>query len=132
MTPPLRLFRLANPIVRAVLLSRAHRLLSSTLVIVEYQGHRSGRPFRIPLRYATSPDGGLVAVAVQPEQKLWWRSFTERTSATLTLRRQRIEVRGGLTDGEARERSLAVYVARYPRSAGVARDAAVVVFTPDP
>ena len=32
---------------------------------------------------------------------------------------------------EARERSLAVYVARYPRSATLARDAAIVEFTPE-
>jgi hypothetical protein len=131
MTPPLRLLRLANPAVRAILGSPAHRLLSGRLVVVSYQGHRSGRSFRIPLRYAVSPDGRFVALAVRPEEKLWWRSFTEPASATLTVRRRRIEARGVLTEGEARERALAVYVARFPRSAHLVREAAIVEFTPE-
>ena len=127
--PPLRVLRLANPVVRAVLDSRAHGILSGRLVVVSYRGHRSGRTFRIPLRYARSPHGQLVAIAVQPEQKLWWRSFTEPAPATLTFRGQRVEARGALTEGDTRERALAVYAARYPRSAGLAPDAAIVVFT---
>lgn len=99
--------------------------------MVSYRGHRSGRAFRVPLRYAAAPGGRFVALAVQPEEKLWWRSFTEPAPATLTVRRRRIETRGELAEGEARERSLAVYVARYPRSATLARDAAIVEFTPE-
>jgi hypothetical protein len=125
------MLRLPNPVMRAVLDSRAHGILSGRLVVVSYRGHRSGRTFRIPLRYAASPDGRFVAIAVRPEQKLWWRSFAEPAPATLTFRGKRVETRGALSDGDARERALAVYVARFPRSARLARDAAIVEFTPE-
>ena len=116
--------------MRSVLDSPAHRLLSGTLVVLAYRGHRSGRLFRIPLRYAETTDGAVVAVAVRPKQKRWWRSFAEPAPATVTLRGERVEVIGALALGEDRERALETYVARFPRSAGLARDAAIVVFTP--
>ena len=76
---PLRALRLANPLVRVVLRSPVHRVLSGRLLVLSYRGHRSGRTFRIPLRYAETADGAFVAVAVRPDRKLWWRSFRAGT-----------------------------------------------------
>ena len=111
---PLRLLRLANPVVRAVLGSPGHRLLSGGLLVLTYRGHRSGRTFRIPLRYATMPGDRVVALAVGADGKLWWRSFSEPGPATLV-------VRGAQRSPAAdRFRSLALraYLARCPRAAG--------------
>ncbi len=127
---PLRLLRLANPLVRAVLDSRVHGILSGRLVLVEYRGPRSGRTFRIPLRYAPTGDGGIAALAVRPERKQWWRAFALGGSATLTIRGAPVSARGEITAGEARSAALEAYLARYPRSRRVAEDAAVVVFRP--
>ena len=124
--PPLRLLRLGNPIVRAVLDSPAHRLLSGTLVVVAYRGHRSGRTFR-PLRYAQTTDGAVVAVAGWSASAGGGRSPSP--DATLMLRGgNRVEAIGALAEGDdciVR----AAYVSRFPRSAALAQDAAIVVFT---
>lgn len=130
--PLLRLLRCASPVVRVVLGSPAHDLLGSRLLVLEYRGRRSGRSFRIPLRYAEGSDGSLVAIAVRPERKLWWRSFAAPRPATLTLRGRTVEVRGALAKSAVREAAVSTYLARYPRSAAVAADAAVVVFVPTP
>ncbi|HET8741221.1 MAG TPA: hypothetical protein VFM41_01240 [Gaiella sp.] len=124
----LRLLRLANPVVRVVLGSRAHRVLSGRLVVVEYRGHLTGREYRIPLRYASAIDGTIVAIALRAPEKRWWRSFRPSGTAVLTLRGARVDARGALVEGDARARALAAYLARYPRSARAAGDAAVVVF----
>ena len=129
---PLRALRIANPVVRAVLDSPAHRLLSRRLLVLDYRGHRSERAFRIPLQYAEDSDRRIVAVAVRPGRKLWWRSFEEPAPATLTLRGIRIEACGVLATGREREHARAAYVERHPRSTRVAQDAAIVVFTPRP
>jgi hypothetical protein len=126
--PPLRLLRLANPVVRAVLCSRAHALLSGRLTLLSYEGHRSGRTFHIPVRYAELGDGRVVAIAVRPRRKLWWRSFAEPREAALELRGHRVPVVGRLAEGDAREQAAAAYASRYPGSAGLVRDAALVVF----
>ena len=127
-----RALRLANPFVRAVLGSPAHPLLSGRLLVLSYRGHRTTRSFRIPVQYATTGDGTIVALAVHPERKLWWRSFVASAGARLTLRGEQVDVRGALVDGVEREAALAAYVERHPRSARLAQDAAIVVFTPMP
>lgn len=124
----LRVLRLANPLVRVVLASRAHPLLSGRLVLVAYCGRRSGREFRIPLRYAETDTGAVVAVAVRPERKQWWRTFSGGERATLTLRGAQIEARGVVVAGGERNAALGGYLDRYPRSKRITRDAAVVVF----
>ena len=127
--PPLRLLRLANPVVRAILRSSAHGLLSGSLAVLEYEGRTSGRTFAIPLRYAETGDGSrFVTVAVDPPRKLWWRAFTEPRPAVVLLRRRRCDVAGALVEGAPREGAVAAYAARFPRSAGLLDNAAVVVF----
>ena len=128
--PPLRLLRLGNPVVRAVLGSRGHRLLSGRLLVLDYRGRRTARRYRIPLRYAETGTGELVAVAVRPERKQWWRSFAEPAAASVLLRGTTVDVVGALASGAARASVLARYDARYPRGARWTGDAAVVVFTP--
>jgi hypothetical protein len=125
---PFRSLRVANPVVRAVLASPAHRILSGRLLVLAYDGHRSGRTFRIPLRYAEMGDRWVVAVAVHPERKLWWRSFREPADATLIVHGRAMDVRGALTAGQVRDEARAAYVARYPRSCPLVLDAAIVAF----
>jgi len=115
---PLRLLRLANPVVRAVLGSPVHRLLSGALIVLAYRGHRSGRTFRIPLRYANMPGARIVALAVAPDRKLWWRSFSQPAPATLVVRGAERATGGRLLQGEERRAALRVYLARFPRAAG--------------
>jgi hypothetical protein len=114
--------------VLALLRSRAHALLSGRLVVLEYEGRRSGRTFAIPLRYARTADGKLVAIAVRPDRKLWWRSFAEPSPARLELRGAGVPVVGHAAAGPLRDEAAAAYRARYPRSAVLLEDAALVVF----
>lgn len=126
----LRVLRLANPVVRVVLESRAHRLLSGRLLVLEYRGRRSGREHRIPLRYAETSGGAVVAVAVRPERKRWWRTFLGGEDAALVLRGVRVAAHGVVTDGAERDEALGAYLEHYPRSEPLIRDAAVVAFEP--
>jgi hypothetical protein len=124
----LRLLRLANPVVRRVLRSRAHPLLSGRLLLLTYRGRRSGRTFAIPLRYAELTDGRLVAVALRPETKLWWRAFAEPAGAAVTLRGATVHVTGLLAAGAARDEAKAAYLRRYRRSERLLEDAALIDF----
>ena len=126
--PPLRLLRLGNPLVGGILRSRWHRLLSGSLLVLEYEGRATGRRFAIPLRYAETKDARLVALAVGPDKKRWWRSFVEPHRAVVLDRGQRHDVVGTLAEGPLREEARAAYAARYPRAAPLIEDAALVVF----
>lgn len=47
------------------------------MAVVHYQGHRSGRDFSLVVGFRRT-DRGLVIKVEMPEQKRWWRNFTER------------------------------------------------------
>ena len=125
----MRLIRLANPLVRAVLRSRLHALLSHRLLLLGYRGGRSGRSYEIPLRYAELSDGHLVVVALRPNRKLWWRSVTESAPVSIVLRGDRRTGTANLAKGPERAAALGAYAGGSGRIARVARDAAVVVVT---
>jgi hypothetical protein len=124
----LRTLRLANPIVRRLLESPVHGLLSARLLVLTYEGHRSGREYRIPLGYVEASDGTIVTLAAEPAGKKWWRSFSAPRLATLTVRGARISAEGAVAEGVMRQRALAAYATRFRASRRLGGTAAVVVF----
>jgi len=55
--------RLVNPVVRLLLRSPVHRLLSGSLVILSYQGRKSGRWRSLPCMYARDDQNLYVVPA---------------------------------------------------------------------
>src|SRR3954454_565649 len=76
---------LVNPLVRALLRSPLHRLLSRRLVLLRITGRRSGRIFELPVGYVRDDAGILVTVGA-PERKQWWHNIDGPTPLTLVLR----------------------------------------------
>jgi deazaflavin-dependent oxidoreductase (nitroreductase family) len=76
---------LVNPLVRALLRSPLHPLLSRRLLLLRVSGRRSGRTLEVPVGYAD--DGSEVLVTVgAPEHKQWWRNIDDSTRVTVVLR----------------------------------------------
>ena len=123
----MKIIRLANPMVRAVLRSPAHRLLSGRLLLLAYRGHRTGRVYEIPLRYARLGDRRLVVVALRPEGKRWWRSVVSPTSVRLVLRGARLDAVAEVLEGDGREAARRAYAKGSARVERLTRDAAVVL-----
>jgi deazaflavin-dependent oxidoreductase (nitroreductase family) len=106
-----------NPVVRGLLRSPAHRLMSGSVLLLGYTGRRSGRSFELPVQYAVDGDA-LVVAAGQPEQKSWWRNFgTDPRLVTLTVRGQRCRgtARRPAPDDPDRQRALRAYARAAPR-----------------
>lgn len=68
--------RAQNPLVRALLRSPAHGLLSGRVLLISYTGRRSGRSFALPVQYVREGDEVVVTVG-WPERKTWWRNFSD-------------------------------------------------------
>jgi hypothetical protein len=67
--------RTVNPVLRRVLRSPAHRLVSGRVALITYTGRKTGRQHTIPVFYRDK--GGEVTIAVGwPERKVWWRNLT--------------------------------------------------------
>lgn len=118
--------RLVNPVVRWLLRSPLHRLLSGSLVLLSYQGRKTGRWYSLPCMYAR--DGqDLFIVPGQPDRKLWWRNLRQPTPVRLRLQGRDLDgTATASSDPEAVAAGLRRYLARYPKAArplGVRLDA---------
>jgi deazaflavin-dependent oxidoreductase (nitroreductase family) len=68
--------RTANPVVKAVLSSPLHPLLSRGLALITVTGRRSGRRYTFPVGYRQDRDRMTVNVG-WPERKEWWRNLRQ-------------------------------------------------------
>ena len=83
-TPFVVVNRVVNPVVRAVLRSPAHALLSGHLALLTVTGRRSGRAFTFPVGYRR--DGDRVTIGVDwPERKRWWRNLSDAAPVEIWL-----------------------------------------------
>ena len=83
-TPFVVVNRIVNPVVRGVLRSPAHGLLSGHLALLTVTGRRTGRAFTFPVGYHR--DGDRVTVGVDwPERKRWWRNLSDAAPVEIWL-----------------------------------------------
>jgi hypothetical protein len=109
--------RIANPVLRGLLRTRAGALPGRRLALIRYTGVRTGRPHELIAGYAR--DGGSAWIWVgSAERKTWWRNL--RTPAEIDLwlagerRRARAQAVEGAQQPEAAAEGLAAYLATYP------------------
>jgi hypothetical protein len=124
---------IVNPVVRRLLRSPAHRLLSGSVLLLAYTGRRSGVRRELPAMYAVLGDGFLVA-AGQPDTKTWWRNFAgDVRPVTVTVGGRPRSCRARLLEPGTAEHQRAVdtYRERYPR-APFGDATPLLVLTPDP
>jgi hypothetical protein len=77
--------RTANPVVRAVLSSPLHPLLSRRLALITVTGRQSRRRYTFPVGYRQDGDRVIIHVG-QPERKHWWRNLTETGQVEMRIR----------------------------------------------
>ena len=106
-----------NPVLRALLRSPAHRLLSGSVLLLQYTGRRTGRRYGLPVMYASSGDG-FVVMAGQPAAKTWWRNFgCDPQPVAVTVGGKRTLCRARLLDASSDDHRQAVdaYQRRFPK-----------------
>jgi hypothetical protein len=107
----------ANGVVQALLTSPLHRLLSGKLLLIRYHGVRSGDEFTLPVQYADTVSGYVVAVG-KPDTKSWWRNFTTMGQVQVLLRGEWVPMTAhalvGREDPEAVTPLLRSYATRFP------------------
>jgi len=84
--------RIANPVLRRVLRSPLHWLVSRWLLLLSYEGRRSGRRFTTPVLYVR--DGDAYVVTTVRDSAVWWRNFTNGHPATLWVGGEPVPVEG--------------------------------------
>jgi len=77
-----------NPIMKSLLYSPLHGLVSKNVMSITFTGRKSGQVFTVPVNYV--PDGdGLLTVSLRG--RTWWRNL--RGGAPVTIRLQGRELK---------------------------------------
>ena len=82
--PPHMLMRVVNPLMRTLLTSRVHGLMSSQLLVLHFTGRRTGRRYDVPVGYDQT-DAGLRVLT----NSGWRTNFRGGRDITVTYRGQR-------------------------------------------
>jgi F420H(2)-dependent quinone reductase len=87
-TPFVFINRAVNPLVRTLLRSPAHGLVSSHLALITVTGRRSGRTYTFPVGYHRDGEGVTIGVD-WPDRKRWWRNLLDEAPVELWLAGER-------------------------------------------
>ncbi len=86
-----------NPLVTWILRSRFHWLLSSRLLVLNYEGRVSGARVSTPVLYER--DDRAIVVTTGRQEATWWKNFRREHPAILRLEGTTVETTGSvLTD----------------------------------
>ncbi len=110
------LYKVINPIVKTLLRSPAHGLMSSNTLLLEFVGRKSGRTLTTPISYHLKDN---VAHCFTAKEFQWWRNLTGHNEVKLTIRgktfRSKPEVETG--DATTLEQALYEFLIAVPRDA---------------
>lgn len=102
--------------VKAVLRSPLHFLLSASVLLLTFVGRRSGRRFTTPLRYVRE-NGRILCFSSEGTQ--WWRNLRGGAPVSLRLRGKNVDCTGRTLNLSIEERTylLTNYLAKMPQDA---------------
>jgi deazaflavin-dependent oxidoreductase (nitroreductase family) len=112
--------KVTNPLVRFILNSPLHSMLSGRLVLITYTGKKSGKKHSLPVQYAESHNG-LIVVAGYHEHKKWWRNLLRESTINVCYRGKWFEASAKAFDGDVEVIAplLPDYLKRFPASARI-------------
>jgi deazaflavin-dependent oxidoreductase (nitroreductase family) len=102
-----------NSIIRTLLRSRLHGMMSKNTMLITYTGRRSGKTYTTPVNYVRNGDDLLV---VSYRRRTWWRNLGG--GAPVTVRVQGRDLQGvaeAITDDDAVAAGLMDYLGQTPQ-----------------
>ena len=104
------LLPVVNRLMRSWLRSRWHRPVSSSMMVLTFDGARSGRAYSFPVGYAEDAEG-LVTFT----RFAWWKNFREGRPVSLWLRGRKVRGRAvAVRDPEQVAERFPYYLRRNP------------------
>ena len=81
-----RLYRVINPVVKKILRSPLHGVLSQNTLLLEFTGRKSGRKLSTPVSYHSS---GGVAHCFTRKSFVWWKNLNSGEPVYVTIKGKR-------------------------------------------
>ncbi|MFK7974705.1 MAG: hypothetical protein AB8C02_01125 [Halioglobus sp.] len=113
---PEKLFVVINKIVRVILKSPLHGIMSGSFMLMNYRGRKSGKAFSTPVRYMRTDNGVRVYTA---EHTQWWKNMLSGTEVSLIIAGTTETFRPSVYDRDpANNRELLIeFLTLYPQDA---------------
>ena len=113
---PEQFFCVINPLMRMTLHSPAHVFFSDNVLIIKYQGRRSGKSYEIPVRYIEK-DG--VVKCFTDKRAGWWPNLKDNSNVILRIggRDARYETKVYVNDQEFLKAEITDYLNNFPGDA---------------
>lgn len=84
---PLWIFKAISPIMKALLRSPLHRLLSGALMLLTYTGRKTGKQYTIPIGYFAWDTDELMAFS----SARWWTNMRDGKPVTLLVKGRQVD-----------------------------------------
>jgi len=97
----------ANPVVRALLRSPLHALLSRSVMLITVIGRRSGRSYTLPVQYVCRGDTGFV---YSPGDRRWWHNLDGGKPVTVRIGSETLAGVGEVLRGVAADGARSTFV----------------------
>jgi hypothetical protein len=112
--PPRAIMAPTNVVVRLMLRSPLHFLLSGGLLLLTYAGRKSGKQYTIPVAYTREGD-----VVTMFTYHAWWKSLFGGAPVVAEIKRQRFHGRAEVIrdDEKAIATALLAYLRKHPNAA---------------
>ena len=82
------LFPLINRVMKLLLASPLHGVMSASVMTIYFTGRKTGRSRSTPVRYLR--EGGTTVICLTSRQTAWWQNFLEPTAVELQLAGRRV------------------------------------------
>jgi deazaflavin-dependent oxidoreductase (nitroreductase family) len=114
----MNLRKLYNPLMKWLLRSPLHGVISGLYLLITFTGRKSGRTYRTPVEYCR--EGDAVFFLTAPE-RVWWRNLKGGAPVTIRVRGRDLDGVATATHGDmdAFVTAMQVYFRKFPRRAGM-------------
>lgn len=112
---PEPLFVFINPMMRILLSSPFHFVMSGGVMLIKYRGRRTGKQYSVPVRYVEEDE---VVRCFTSRENGWWHNLKDDATVTLRIRGENRVYRTTVIGDESTVRlALERYLQRYPQDA---------------
>ncbi|NDJ78923.1 MAG: nitroreductase family deazaflavin-dependent oxidoreductase [Chloroflexi bacterium] len=87
------MFRVVNPLMKTILRSPLHRLVSGQIMLLSFTGRKSGRRYTTPVGYVQ--DGTVLFIFTQ---SAWWKNLRDGAPVKVRLRERTADGTATATD----------------------------------
>jgi deazaflavin-dependent oxidoreductase (nitroreductase family) len=90
-----------NPIMTWLLRSPLHGFISKNMMLMTYQGRKSGKTFTTPMNYARLHDkNGEYLLTTSTRERKWWRNLRGGAAVNLRLQGKEVQAKAEAVEDE--------------------------------